>query len=287
MTTIIRYISVLTALIFFSLPVRADLYSYITRSEGKPTNIDYYYTISAWTPPLRGSAHPCKVAGLSGKCYANINHRHVNGDKGGIAGRNDETFNQRCRNMNLNTLSDGFEVYKYIYDNCFGGLPYSGTTNHVGTAIRNECVTLFLTSTPNGGNGDMYPGAICGVSPPPGGICSFDLDRPGAVLNHQKVPEDAINGHQASEYLTMKCSKDTVVRIYSVTDSSARLKLKNNLYTRLTLNDYLLDARSGGSAIYVREGYPNTALLKSTLETIGPVEPGSFYGNISIIMTID
>lgn len=67
MTTIIRYISVLTALIFFSLPVRADLYSYITRSEGKPTNIDYFYTISAWTPPLRGSAHRVKSPG----CPAN------------------------------------------------------------------------------------------------------------------------------------------------------------------------------------------------------------------------
>ena len=45
--------------------------------------------------------------------------------------------------MNLMTLPDATAVYNYIYNNCFGGLPFEGQTNHKGDAIRNECVTLF------------------------------------------------------------------------------------------------------------------------------------------------
>ena len=61
---------------------------------------------------------------------------------------------------------------------------------------------------------------------------------------------------------------------------------KNNLYSRLTLNGYPLNSSGGGVPVYVRGDYEANALLKSTLETTGPVE-AAFIGNISIVMTID
>ena len=287
MTKILRYLTVLTTLLLFVLPAQATLYSYITRSEGKPADIDYYYRITAWTPPPAGSVHPCVKVGLTKKCYANINHRHTNADRGGVSSRNNSEFEGRCRNMNLMTLPDATAVYNYIYNNCFGGLPFEGQTNHKGDAIRNECVTHFLTSSPTGGNGYMYPDSVCGVAPPPGGICSFTADYPSAILDHGRIPDNEINGNQASQYLRMKCSKDATVRIYSVSDTESRLRLKNNLYSRLTLNGYPLNSSGGGVPVYVRGDYEANALLKSTLETTGPVEAGPFIGNISIIMTID
>ncbi|GAA0341404.1 MrfJ [Morganella psychrotolerans] len=287
MKNIIRYLSVLTVLFLFTLSsAHAEIYSYITRSEGKPKNIDYYYTIAAWSPPARGEPNPCFQAGLSKTCYANINHRHTNANKGGVASRNDSNFNSRCQG-NLVNLRDARDVYDYIYNNCFGGLPYSSNTNHVGDPIRNECVTLFLTSKSNAGGGYMFPGAICGVSPPPGGICSFDVGNPNIFLDHGRIQDDMIKGNVASEYLTVKCSKDTVVRVYSISDTESRLQLKQNLYSRLTLNNYPLNASQGGVQMYVRGDYPTEAELKSTLETTGTVAPGAFSGMISIIMTID
>ncbi len=148
-------------------------------------------------------------------------------------------------------------------------------------------MTLFLTSSPTGGNGYMYPDSVCGVAPPPGGICSFTADYPSAILDHGRIPDNEINGNQASQYLRMKCSKDATVRIYSVSDTESRLRLKNNLYSRLTLNGYPLNSSGGGVPVYVRGDYEANALLKSTLETTGPVEAGPFIGNISIVMTID
>ncbi|EOZ4596574.1 hypothetical protein ACQRI3_003023 [Morganella morganii] len=65
MTKILRYLTVLTTLLLFVLPAQATLYSYITRSEGKPADIDYYYRITAWTPPPAGSVHPCVKVGLT------------------------------------------------------------------------------------------------------------------------------------------------------------------------------------------------------------------------------
>ncbi|WP_195432525.1 MrfJ [Morganella morganii] len=286
MTKILRYLTVLTTLLLFVLPAQATLYSYILRSEGKPTSASYYYRIAAWTPPAPGSMHPCLRVGLTKSCYVNINHRHTNADRGGVASRNNSEFQARCR-LNLATLPDATAVYNYISNSCFSGLPFDGQTDHKGDPIRNECVTLFLTDDPKDGHGYMYPDSICGVAPPPGGICSFTADYPNAILDHGRVPDNEINGDQTSQYLRMKCNKDTAVRIYSVSDTDARLKLKNNLYSRLTLNGYPLNSSSGGVPVYVRGDYETTALLKSTLESTGPVEAGPFIGNISIIMTID
>ncbi|WP_439650602.1 MrpH family fimbial adhesin [Morganella morganii] len=48
-----------------------------------------------------------------------------------------------------------------------------------------------------------------------------------------------------------------------------------------------MNSSGGGVPVYVRGDYEANALLKSTLETTGPVEAGPFIGNISIVMTID
>ncbi|HCM62793.1 MAG TPA: MrfJ [Morganella sp. (in: Bacteria)] len=225
-------------------------------------------------------------AGLTKSCYANINHRHTNANKGGVASRNDSNFNNRCQG-DLSILPDARDVYNYIYNECFGGLPYKNETSHKGDTIRNECVTLFLTSKPNKGGGYMFPSSICGVSPPPGGICSFDVKNPNIFLEHGSIQEDMIDGNQAMEYLTINCNKNTTVRVYSISDTDSRLRLRQNLYSRLTLDNNPLNSSHGGVPIFVRGDYPKNAELKSTLETTGPVSPGSFSGMISIIMTID
>ena len=287
MKNIIRYLNILTVLFLFTLSsAQAEIYSYITSSTKDGSAIVYDYTIAAWTPPPRGTLNPCITAGLTKSCYANINHRHTNANKGGVTSRNDSNFNSRCQG-NLAILPDARDVYDYIYNNCFGGLPYTGETSHKGDTIRNECVTLFLTSKSKAGGGYMFPGAICGVSPPPGGICSFDVGNPNIFLDHGRIQDDMINGNVASQYLTVKCSKDTIVRVYSISDTESRLKLKQNLYSRLTLNNYPLNASHGGVQMFVQSNYPTNAELKSTLETTGTVAPGAFSGMISIIMTID
>lgn len=287
MKNIIRYLSVLSVLFLFTLSsAQAEIYSYITSSTKKGSEIFYDYTIAAWTPPPRGTLNPCITVGLTKSCYVNINHRHTNANKGGVASRNDSNFNSRCQG-NLAILPDARDVYDYIYNNCFGGLPYKGETSHKGDTIRNECVTLFLTSKSKDGSGYMFPSSICGVSPPPGGICSFDVRNPNIFLDHGRIQEDMINGNTASEYLTINCSKDTTVRVYSISDTDNRLKLKQNLYSKLTLNNTPLNSSHGGVPIFVQGDYPKEAELKSTLETTGTVAPGAFSGMISIIMTID
>lgn len=287
MTAITRYLCTFMILAFFSLSAQAEIYSYISEStQVSSSRINYKYTIASWSPPPVGSPNPCNQLGLTKSCYANVDHRHTEDDRGGI-GTKDTAFRNRCKNINLSILKDGRDVYNAIYNSCFGGLPYSGETYHRGDVIRNECVTLFLSKGYNDDRGYMYPGAICGVAPPPGGICSFDVRSPNVVLDHGRLPDDAIDGNTVSEYITMKCSKSMTVRIYSITDLDDRLKLKQNLYSRLTLNNMSLGSAHGGVPIYVPAGSPADAELKSTLETRGAVTPGPFSGRISIIMTID
>ncbi|WP_072015132.1 MrfJ [Morganella morganii] len=287
MTKIIRTLNLIFLLFIISLPAKSEIYSYIRAStQVSSTRINYEYTIASWSRPPEGTVNPCFQLGLTSSCYANIDHRHTDDGRGGDNTK-DTTFRSRCKKQNLSKLKDGREVYDYIYDNCFQGLPYSGKTYHRGDKIRNECVTLFLSASSSSNYGYMYPGAICGVAPPPGGICSFNIDSPNVTLDHGRITDDQIDGNEASKNITISCSKNMIVRIYSVSGKDSKLKLKTNLYSKLTLDDHLMSYASGGVPINIIADYPKDVLLKSTLETTGLVESGIFNGSLSIIMTID
>ncbi|UXJ03839.1 hypothetical protein N6Y36_01210 [Morganella morganii] len=58
-----------------------------------------------------------------------------------------------------------------------------------------------------------------------------------------------------------------------MSDTESRLRLKNNLYSRLTLNGYPLNSSGGGVPVYVRGDYEANALLKST-QPPGRWKPG-------------
>ncbi|NHB92683.1 adhesin [Photorhabdus cinerea] len=262
----------LVLLSLFSSEAVASIFSYITKSEGIPTNAYYTFVIERWDEEDDFTPNPCY--GYSA-CWISINHRH---NVNGYSGQPFRLFNirvERYRTMK--------QVQKEILKQT--SFPITGIAKHVGPAIQShqECVGLFYETDRNGFRGGLLPGSLCGIAPPPIGFCQ--VSEGSVELNYGNIDEAKLEGATRSENINVTCNRDMNIVVTATGPDRGVVPLRGDgsLKAQLLLND-----RKGeqGVPIFVPAGGNVPVTVKSILQKNGRVEAGPFSGSGAIILAM-
>lgn len=106
-----------------------------------------------------------------------------------------------------------------------------------------------------------------------------------STINHSTLPDDAVEGAQASTQLSLKCASATSVRVTTSYYNWFGVLLRNDgsLYSKITVNGK--DA-TGGIDVNVADGQPTNLDITSTLRTRGTVAPGEFSGSTVVTVSL-
>jgi hypothetical protein len=259
----------------------AQVYSYISESSGSSSDASYKFVIESWDTD-DPSPNPCY--GQS-SCAVGINHRHTGADTGGTAPVNPSASivgsAAHPQIVTLKTIGELSRYYQSIYP-----LPIQGDTRHLGESITQECVGLFYStgssSSVSGEHARLMPGSVCGIAPPPVGVCSIDEEQ--LDLNHGVLQENELAGNTARGSLHVHCSQKMDIVMYIRTANHGRLELgkEAGVYTTLRVND-----------VPGNEGYPFSAdefgvtiPVTSTLGVTGTVKAGDYSGQSVAILAL-
>lgn len=252
------------------------IYSFITKSEGTPEVAKYWWTIEYWDT-IDATPNPCY---RWPQCTAFIGHRHSDGNEAG------------------NWVSDGGEYIDGIEQFATVGdvgaafqrrysLPRSGTQNHSGPAVTQECVGIYYkttTGTSGAGGSPMMPSSLCGIVPPPVGKCGFT--ETSIELTHGQVQLRDVEGHQARQTAYILCSLDMKIVVYAAGPAGngmVKLRDDGSLQSQLTIDG--VNAATGTSVLALA-GRKMPLEFVSTLTKVGNVEAGDFYGSVTAILTV-
>lgn len=271
MRVIILAVTLLTA-----NSANSAIYSYITKSEGTPSNAKYWWTIEYWDA-FDTTPNPCY--GWS-QCTAFIGHRHSDAGEAGPAVSDGYEY------------LDGIQVYRTVGEvgaafQRKNSLPRSGTQSHSGPAVTQECVGIYyksITGTGSAGGSAMMPSSLCGIVPPPVGKCEFT--ETSIELTHGQVQLKNIEGHQARQTGYVRCTQEMDVMVYlagSAGNGMVNLRSDGSLQTRLTIAGV-----SGSTGVKIRAlaGTKMPLEFASTLTKVGAVEAGDFFGSATAILTM-
>ncbi|HIH8985054.1 TPA: hypothetical protein ACYUTL_004843 [Serratia marcescens] len=250
------------------------IYSYITKSTGSPEKAAYEYTVESWDEDI-DIPNPCYGYFY---CYIGIGHRHT--DKGEVGGNLVEVY--RLSNVRyIKTVGELGREYKKLRP-----LPYSGIMLHEGGVreLTTECVGIYYIPT-NGSSGtfQMMPGMVCGVAPPPAGICGF-TNTMDITLDHGSVISTAQH-EPISVNVGMSCSQQSKLKLYVKTANNGRLDLQgpgSGVYSILRLNGVLADK---GLDILVGPSGTNVS-LSSQLFTNSSTSAGSYVASAVIVLAV-
>ncbi|CAI0975186.1 Uncharacterised protein [Serratia proteamaculans] len=260
----------------------AQIYSYITESTGIPTSAKYKFVIDSWD---REDTMPNPCFGQR-MCAVGINHRHTPNEGGGTSDvDNPATIGSgpHPEIVKLKTMGELSRYYQSIYP-----LPQVGGTSHVGEARIQECVGLFYNihspSSVRSNDSRIMPGSICGVAPPPIGVCGIEEQR--LDLQHGVLQESELAGNTARGSLRIVCSKKMNIVMHIRTGSHGRLDLGANsgIYSTLSVNGAVND-----------QGYPfnnvdPTGVILNITSTLGvtgtTVKAGDYSGQTVAILVI-
>lgn len=254
----------------FVRPGFASVYSYITKSTGSPTNATYEYTIESWDYSST-LANPC--FGVK-TCQLGVSHRHDANGKGN--GLRDVLLASSSAISNVKTIGELGRIYNAKFP-----FPKSGTLVHNGPAVTAECVGIFyLRSGAGGEKPTLLPGSICGVAPPPGGICG--IDEQIIDIEHGTLRPQELNGHSAERSITVRCSVYTSLKMYVAASNGGRVDLDRKMHSDLSVagvsggDGYLFSAGPGGVSIPI----------KSTLSVIGDIDAGIYQGSAVAVLSV-
>ncbi|MFJ3264866.1 adhesin [Serratia liquefaciens] len=248
------------------------IYSYIEKSTGSPTNADYEYVIASWDDDDL-TPNPCfgvKTCAISGS------HRH---NAEGTAGVRFDGLSSSSEPgiLYARTVGELGRIYKQRYP-----FPRIGKTHHGGPAVTQECVGIFYQNWAQDGAYRLMPGSVCGIAPPPIGICSIIDEH--LILEHGVLSVSELSGNMSSGSLRVVCSMPTDVVLYIKTESNGLLYIdpKRTIYSKLKVNGmagnsgYKFTAGSGGVSVPIT----------SELNYVGSVEPGEFSSQTVAILAL-
>lgn len=259
-----------------SFPASASIFSYITASEGTPSNATYWFTIERWDDYSDGVLNTCPYT----RCFVTINHKHtITGTPGtGVA-------NSGVEVTGLKTMKEVRQAFLRQHT-----LPLSTTTVHVGPSLNQnqECVGLFFQPTNGNGfdeRGMMIPGSLCGIAPPPVGACK--IENTSLLINFGDVDEASLQGKSGSVNVRVTCnlSMDVLVIASGMNNGKVQLRSDDSLNAKLTLGSGYLPGENGYK-ISVPAGGTGSVNLNATLDVKGRVNPGPFSGSASLILTM-
>lgn len=256
---------------------QSAIYSYITKSEGTPSNAKYWWTIEYWdvndTTP-----NPCYQK--TPQCTAFIGHRHSDaGESGSWVSDGNEYL-------------DGIQIYPTVGEVGAAfqrkyALPRSGTQSHSGPAVTQECVGIYYksaTGTSSASGNFMMPSSLCGIVPPPVGKCEFT--ETSLELTHGQLQLKEIEGNQAKQTAYIRCTQDMDVKVYAAGaggNGMVNLRSDGSLQSKLTIGG---KSGSEGATIRALAGTKMPLEFVSTLTKVGNVEAGAFSGSATAILTV-
>ncbi|TDB56858.1 adhesin [Photorhabdus khanii] len=262
----------LVFLSLFSSGAAASIFSYITKSEGVPTNAYYTFVIERWDEENDFTPNPCY--GYSA-CWVSVNHRH---SVDGYSGQPYKLFNirvERYRTMK--------QVQAQILKQT--SFPITGIAKHIGPAIQShqECVGLFYETDRNGFRGRLLPGSLCGVAPPPIGFCQ--VSEGSVELNYGNIDEAELEGASRTENINVTCNRDIEIVVTATGPDRGFVPLRSDGSLKAQL---LLNNRRGeeGVSVFVPAGGSVPVMVKSVLQKNGKVEAGPFSGSGAIILAM-
>ncbi len=225
----------MTILAFLMLPMHVNgaIYSYISRSEYSSSLSVYHYTVESWEDET-SQANPC--FGGSG-CTLWIAHRHDESGNPGTTYNAKLDSNTAPEMTKVRTVGELGQIYKRYWS-----LPLSGTLEHTGSKVPNECVGIFYrVAVPPVGlaYAQLLPGSICGVAPPPAGVCGF-TDLSDIVLDHGTINLDESSSSRVEKSIEVQCSVASNLKLVIATGEQGKLVLSGGegagFYSSLTLD---------------------------------------------------
>ncbi|WP_350307223.1 MrpH family fimbial adhesin [Photorhabdus viridis] len=262
----------LVFLSLFSSGAAASIFSYITKSEGIPTNAYYTFVIERWDQENDFTPNPCY--GYSA-CWISVNHRHF---ADGYSGQPYRIFNTRVERFKTMKQVQA-EILKYT------SFPITGVAKHFGPAIRShqECVGLFYETDQNGFHGRLLPGSLCGVAPPPIGFCQ--VSEGSVELDYGSIDEAELENATKTGNINVTCNVDINIVVIATGLNGEFVPLRNDgsLKAKLLLND---KKGEDGVSVFVPAGGNVPITVKSILQKNGRVEAGPFSGSGTIILAM-
>lgn len=258
----------------------AQIYSYVTKSTGSPSNAAYEYVLESWDKD-DSSPNPCYQQSM---CAVGINHRHTSANTGGSTAVTPSASivgsGRYPQITQLRTMGELSRFYQSIYP-----LPIVGATSHVGDAITQECVGLFYTTSSSsaveGNSARLMPSSVCGIAPPPVGVCGIDEQQ--LDLNHGVLPDTDLVGNTARGSLRVVCSQKMNIVMYIRVGSNGRLDLGNSgVYSTLRINGAL--GNLGYQFTADTRGV--TVPITSTLGVTGTIKAGNYSGQSVAILAL-
>ncbi|KFK95246.1 MULTISPECIES: hypothetical protein [unclassified Serratia (in: enterobacteria)] len=266
----------LAVAILTAFSAQSAIYSYITKSEGTPSNAKYWWTIEYWDTN-DSTPNPCY--GWS-QCTAFIGHRHSDaGESGNWVSDGNEFIN-------------GIQIYRTVGEVGAAfqrnySLPRSGTQSHSGPAVTQECVGIYYkasTGTSNALGNPMMPSSLCGIVPPPVGKCEFT--ETSIELTHGQIQLKDIEGNQARQTGYIRCTQDMDVVVYAAGSGGngmVNLRSDGSLKSRLTIGGV---SGSTGTRVRALANIKMPLEFVSTLTKVGNVDAGDFFGSATAILTV-
>ncbi|MGK2695367.1 MrpH family fimbial adhesin [Serratia surfactantfaciens] len=258
----------------------AQIYSYVTQSSGSPSDAKYEYVLESWDTD-DPSPNPCYQ---QSQCAIGINHRHTSANTGGSTDVTPSASvvgsSVHPQITKLKTMGELSSYYQRYYP-----LPISGKTSHVGDPITQECVGLFYTTSSGsavlGASARLMPSSVCGIAPPPVGVCGIDEQQ--LDLNHGVLPDTELAGNTARGSLRVVCSQKMNIVMYIRVGSNGRLDLgSSGVYSTLRINGAL--GNLGYQFTADTRGV--TVPITSTLGVTGNIKAGNYSGQSVAILAL-
>lgn len=121
----------------------AQIYSYVTKSTGSPSNAAYEYVLESWDKD-DSSPNPCYQQSM---CAVGINHRHTSANTGGSTAVTPSASivgsGRYPQITQLRTMGELSRFYQSIYP-----LPIVGATSHVGMPSLRSVSGCFIPPRP-------------------------------------------------------------------------------------------------------------------------------------------
>jgi hypothetical protein len=279
-----------TLIAFIAPFAHSAIYSTITESQGKPTDATYKYTIVSWD---ENDVLPNPCFGKT-PCAISINHRHELDGTGGkpfTVWRSTTSGGVACVSTSKTTgelarcLRENPSNVKGSSMNGTSGvnlnLPYSNVVKHVGPALTQECVGMFYHLSANLDNsGQLLPGSVCGVAPPPVGACKM----PGSIeLDHLTLPNNEIDGNKKTSKFVIDCNRIVYSELHIIGMKNGYLPLGDSgVMSTIELNG---KNASNMVPLVLMEGQ-NVLDISSTLSSVGRPKAGAHRGDAVLVWTV-
>ncbi|MDD2047819.1 hypothetical protein [Pseudomonas putida] len=248
-----------------------------TDSRYEPGGVRYNFVVSDWSSGTAGMPSPCVDLDYA-KTTCNVS-LYVFRSYGSIVvvGFSGTTWHvpiRRGSETMANLLWDlegkGFRI------------PHSGSILVPNSSVKDGiCISFgFAKVGPNLGGG-VGPFGPCTRVVEPMLQCAIKGDT---TIDHKNLPDNALNGAQASTQLSLQCRGPASVTVSASRTNTygVRLRDDDSLYSKITVNGK--DATAGIN-VAVADGLNTPLDITSTLSTRGTVTPGPFSGSTVITVS--